>query len=105
MENTLSKLDAKSAELLSDWSLILEHKLRLAKEGVFKQEREVKARRLKKEMVREEKEKGRLMAEKARLERRLEEDSNVDSSLRRRCREGNDAFIAGHWSRLNLATE
>ena len=101
-----SKLDAKSTELVSDWVLVLEYRLRLAKEEVFKQERKLKeereAMRLKKEMAREEKEKGRLAAERARLERRQQEDSNVDSNLRRRCREGNEAFIAGHWSRLNF---
>ena len=77
----------------------------LMQERKVKEERDRKARRLKKEMAREEKEKKRLAAEMARLERRKEEDSNVDSHLKSRCREGNDAFIAGHWSRLNLVPE
>ena len=104
-----SKLDAKSGELLSAWLLVLEHRQRQAKEEVVKEEMKVKeereARRLKREMKKEEKKKGRLVAERARLERRQQEDSNVDSGLKRRCREGNDAFIAGYWSRLNLTPE
>ena len=104
-----SKLDARSGELLSAWSLALEHRLRQAKEEVVNEEMKVKeeceARRLKKEMKKEEKKRGRLAAEMKRLERRQQEDSNVDSGLRRRCREGNDAFIAGYWRRLNLTPQ
>ena len=101
-----SKMDPKSAELLSNWVVRLEDKLRLAEEEEkvkkeeerrMKEERE--ARRLTKVAKREEKEKRRLDIERARLEKRQEKDSDVDSNLRRRCREGNDAFIAGNWCR------
>lgn len=98
-----SKMDPESAELLSDWVVRLEDKLKLAEEVKKEEERRMKeereARRLTKEAKREEKEKRRMHNERAKLEKRQEEDSDVDSNLRRRCREGNDAFIAGNWSR------
>ena len=49
-------------------------------------------------LEREEKKKKRQDDERARLEKRKEEDSNVDFNLRR-CREGNDAFMACNWRR------
>ena len=59
-------------------------------------ERKMKEGREMRRLEREEKK--RQDDERARLEKRKEEDSNVDFNLRR-CREGNDAFMACNWRR------
>ena len=61
-------------------------------------ERKMKEGREMRRLEREEKKKKRQDDERARLEKRKEEDSNVDFNLRR-CREGNDAFMACNWRR------
>ena len=94
-----SNIDAESAGLLSNWVGKLEDKLRKADEEERKMKEGREMRRLKKEAEREEKKKKMQVNERARSEKRGEKEADVDSNLRRRCREGNEAFMAGNWQR------
>lgn len=94
-----SNIDAESAWLLSNWVGKLEDKLRKADEEERKMKEGREMRRLKKEAEREEKKKKMQDNERARSEKRREKEADVDSNLRRRCREGNEAFMAGNWQR------